>query len=244
MNVTKQEEANAMFDSGAKSFADSINQQIQENRYYRGYLFRDAVLKYVKPENHSLILDYGCGIGSITKLIAEKGYRVEAFDPSPAHIALAKSHNLPAEQVKFALLTDQGESLPEKRYDAIICSSVIEFIERPEALLAHLRKSLKPGGYLLISFANRLSLWRLYAKIRFGKNKHYHFQYNVWSAGEFVHLLKKVDFKKQGRIKYFDSIFERWRFTNFLNYSVFIGTLGLIVSRKDEKVNNDFIDSK
>ncbi len=235
MVETKQKEANAMFDSGAQSFADAIHQQMQENRYFRGYLFRDAVVKYVKPGNDSLILDYGCGIGSITKLVAEKSYRVEALDPSAAHVSIANSYNLPADQVKFALLTDQGESLPEARYDAIICSSVIEFVEKPEVLLSHLRNSLKPGGFLIISFANRLSLWRLYAKIRFGNSKHYQFQYNVWMPGEFVDLLKKVDFKKQGKIKYFDSIFEKWRLTNFLNYSVFIGTLGLIVSRKIER---------
>ena len=232
MTAERQEDVNAMFNREAKHFADSIQGQILDGKYYRGHLFETLLSEQLKPGADTLVLDYGCGVGSITKLIFDRGFRVEAYDPSSVNIDIAKAYRLPQERVSFHVLHDQGESLPDHRYEAVICSSVIEFVQDPDRLLAHFYRCLKPNGILLISFANKLSLWRLYAKIRFGKNEHYRFQNHVWTPVQFIRLLKKGGFMKTQSMSYFDSVFDKWKSMNFLNDIFFVGTLGLVVAKK------------
>ena len=233
MASDKQKVVNELFNREAENFANAISKQIDNKSYYRGYLFEAFLTKYIKPEDDAIVLDYGCGVGSITKLIYDRGFRIDGYDPSSENIRIASNYNLPPERVRFRLLSDHGESLQDEFYNAIICSSVIEFVEDPDRLLAHFYRSLKPRGILIISFANKRSLWRWYAKIRFKEKPHYQFQYHVTTQSEFKIFLNRAGFKQVGSVRYFDSAFEKWRVTNLLNYLPFIGTLGIVAARRE-----------
>jgi SAM-dependent methyltransferase len=90
-------------------------------------------------------LDFGAGTGPvIAKLLREKGYSVELYDP---------------------YFCDDPKTL-EKEYDFIVCCEVIEHFHYPAKEFRRLRSLLKPGGVLFCQTA-------LYSKETDFKNWYY-----------------------------------------------------------------------
>ena len=53
-----------------------------------------------------------------------------------------------------------AKGLPDGPFDAVLCLDVIEHMDDRPALLAEIRRILKPGGLLFISAPNRETSWR------------------------------------------------------------------------------------
>src|SRR6266436_1770540 len=85
---SKSELITQVFDETAVGFGRAIDKSIQKGRYLRGELFVSTTIDRVAPG--SFILDYGCGPGRISLMLARKGFRVHGLDPSPAMIAAAR----------------------------------------------------------------------------------------------------------------------------------------------------------
>src|SRR5215469_7809272 len=112
-----------IFDDTATGFAASTDAQIERGIYRRGQLFMSSARKWISPGGY--ILDYGCGPGRISRLIAQSGYSVLGVDPSVQMIERAKEQLLVRENLRFALLSNDW--LKRATYDGIVCSSVIEY---------------------------------------------------------------------------------------------------------------------
>jgi 2-polyprenyl-6-hydroxyphenyl methylase/3-demethylubiquinone-9 3-methyltransferase len=69
------------------------------------------------------------------------------------------------------------DALKNGAYDGVLCSSVVEYLDRPDVLLKEVARILSPGGVLVISLPPTLSVVRVLQKgIRafmtmFGKDK-------------------------------------------------------------------------
>jgi len=74
---------------------------------------------------------------------------------------LLETGAIPADRFTLELAGDghQGRFLAQ-RYDAIVCTGVLEYLSDPCALLGLLGKRLRGGGRLVVSFPNRLSVLR------------------------------------------------------------------------------------
>ena len=81
-----------LFDSMALDLTKNWDQQIAKGRYLRGELFLQAVKSFVQPGGY--ILDYGCGPGRISVILARNGFRVVGCDPTPDMLAMAKRQEL------------------------------------------------------------------------------------------------------------------------------------------------------
>jgi 2-polyprenyl-3-methyl-5-hydroxy-6-metoxy-1,4-benzoquinol methylase len=127
-----------LFDKSATAFAAQIDAQIAAGVYVRGRLFADSISRNVRPGGD--VLDYGCGPGRITRIIASRGYSVMGIDPSAPMIECAQSQPLGELAVRFSVCDDGGASLPDHAFDGIVCSSVIEFVPNATALLEELRR--------------------------------------------------------------------------------------------------------
>jgi SAM-dependent methyltransferase len=95
------------------------------------------------------ILDAGCGSGRDTRAFRERGFRVTAFDASPAIAALAEAYL----EMPVAVMRFQEIDWP-RRFDAIwACASLLHVsgAELP-AVMRRLAHALKPGGLLYASF--------------------------------------------------------------------------------------------
>ncbi len=101
------------------------------------------------PEGAQTILDFGCGAGDITAMLANKYPTVEGCDPSPAMLALAKD-SFPS--IPFfdwdgtTLLRDK-----HRYYDLIFAKLALHFIDDLGAVATQLFDVLRPGGSLVFS---------------------------------------------------------------------------------------------
>jgi 2-polyprenyl-3-methyl-5-hydroxy-6-metoxy-1,4-benzoquinol methylase len=228
--MSTQNTINQLFNENSKAFGDAIEQQFEAGTYKRGDVFVKKVIANVKKKD-AYILDYGCGTGRIDMMLGEKGYRVFGVDPAVEHISRATSLNhLP--NVSFEVLTDATIALPHC-FDVVISSSVFEFVPDVQQYIDDIKLLLKPGGILVISFPNKMSLWRWYAKIRFGKKyKHFQFQKNLFSKDEIRSLFQKNNFRPIGGVEYYESAFDH-KGLSFLNASRLFGTLFVLVFEKE-----------
>ncbi|HXJ51750.1 MAG TPA: class I SAM-dependent methyltransferase [Burkholderiales bacterium] len=133
---------------------------------YRSQRFKDRLSLFVEGVRASVapgatVLDYGCGTGRIALELARRAYRLEGVDGSSAMVEQA-TRNAAAEglsTVSFRAI-DPDTWHAGRRYDAVVCSSVIEYVPDDARLLQRLAEALAPGGALLISVPNRDSLAR------------------------------------------------------------------------------------
>ncbi|MDH0061490.1 class I SAM-dependent methyltransferase [Leclercia adecarboxylata] len=95
------------------------------------------------------VLDAGCGSGRDAKAFQEMGYRVEAFDASPAMVELAREHTgLPVKVMTFADVDWKEE------FDGIWCCASLLHVPAVElpGVMRRLADALKPDGVWYVSF--------------------------------------------------------------------------------------------
>ena len=100
----------------------------------------------------SRILDFGCGYGRSLGELFNAGYRnLIGFDFSPAMIAAARAR---FPEITFEELQSSTIPLPNESVDGDLLFSVLTCVPTDDgqrAILAELRRVLRPGGLLYIS---------------------------------------------------------------------------------------------
>lgn len=95
------------------------------------------------------LVEFGCGTGFYTQVLAERADSVVATDLSPGMLALAKNQ-VKAAHVTFQVEDCQKTSLPDGTFDTAFISLMIHFTE-PDKTLAEMHRILKPGGTLIVA---------------------------------------------------------------------------------------------
>jgi 2-polyprenyl-3-methyl-5-hydroxy-6-metoxy-1,4-benzoquinol methylase len=111
-------------------------------------------LMYLRGEHTGRLLEIGCGSGAFLNGMQQLGWEVEGIDTDPQAIEIARRN--------FSLNLRKG-SLSEQRYpsetfDAVVMCHVFEHVADPRALLSECHRILAPGGILVITTPNILSL--------------------------------------------------------------------------------------
>ncbi len=94
------------------------------------------------------VLEYGCGLGELTVVLARSGANVTTFDLSAESIEVARrraAHNGVAERITFVVAN--GEDLPfgDGRFDVAVGKAVLHHLE-PTLAARELARVLRPGG--------------------------------------------------------------------------------------------------
>jgi SAM-dependent methyltransferase len=110
------------------------------------------VLKKNNPQG-AWVLDVGCGNGVISRSLGAEGFNVYGIDISEKTIEKARALNI-YPNVKFEVISAEQLVANGERYDAVICSEVLEHLEDPLRLLGVLHQSIKPGGKLIVTVPN------------------------------------------------------------------------------------------
>ena len=119
--------------------------------------FREALQPKLSPE--SRVLDFGCGSGDLSNSIAGAGYRVVGMDQAQNMITRA-TERFSSDRVTFQWLggSYSGSSLPfpDEAFDAIICSSVLEYVDDLGCYLREFGRLCRPGGWLFATVPNMM----------------------------------------------------------------------------------------
>lgn len=111
------------------------------------------------PGSGAHFLDVGCGNGSFLAQMRSLGWEVCGVEPDPKSAGQARAAGL---DVRIGGLRESG--LPERSFDAVYLSHVIEHLHEPVETLRLCWKLLKPGGKIAIFTPNYNAAGRL----RFG----------------------------------------------------------------------------
>jgi len=122
------------------------SKQFEHEGYQQALLFS----KIVHPE--SLVIDYGCGIGRVSKYLKLWYEKVIGIDVSKEFIKKAKKQNRRIRGLSFYTVDEfSGRS---EVANLVICLMVLQHntsVNR-QKIIEHIHYLLKPGGMALISF--------------------------------------------------------------------------------------------
>ncbi len=131
------------------SFADAYSAENESNLFNR-YYERPAMLRLAGEVSGRRILDAGCGSGPLSAALRAKGAVVTGFDSSAAMVDLARQRLGEDAELDVA---DLAAPLPfaDSKFDDVVASLVLHYLEDWAGPLAELRRVLKSGGRLIVS---------------------------------------------------------------------------------------------
>ncbi len=114
---------------------------------FRGFKDMPKLEQKALQLSKGLVLDVGCGAGSHSLFLQEKGLDVHAIDISQGAVSVAKTRGV--------LQVNQKDILDEKNtYDTILLlmngTGIFQELSQVSKYLSHLKTLLKPGGQILI----------------------------------------------------------------------------------------------
>ncbi|HEX6843943.1 MAG TPA: methyltransferase domain-containing protein [Actinomycetota bacterium] len=110
-------------------------------------VYADFLLPHVSAGDH--VLDVGCGSGSISVGLARGVRRVTGIDPEDGFAdAREYARRVGLTNIEFRVGDVYLLDDPDGTYDACLCHSVLEALERPLDALREMRRVLRPGGVL------------------------------------------------------------------------------------------------
>jgi SAM-dependent methyltransferase len=98
------------------------------------------VVELLQPKAGERILDLGCGDGVLTEALRGMGCRVVGVDASSAQVEAARQRGLEASVVDGERLDFDGE------FDAVFSNAALHWMKNADAVIAGVRKALKPAG--------------------------------------------------------------------------------------------------
>ncbi|MEK7095293.1 MAG: class I SAM-dependent methyltransferase [Patescibacteria group bacterium] len=101
------------------------------------------------------LLDYGCGVGTLTYYFSRIFKESTGVDVSEKAISIAKESVSDVDQskstIKFLTVKNFKIKANKNKYDLIICSEVIEHVSNDRELIKKIFMYLKKGGMLFLS---------------------------------------------------------------------------------------------
>lgn len=125
-----------------------------------------AIARRIADEQVGSVLDWGAGLGQVSKLLADEGVDVTAFDYKPE----LESGVRPLEHYPELLVRTSPDPvvLPfgDSRFDAVLSCGVLEHVRDPDGSLEEIRRVLRPRGtFYLYNLPNRWAYTEKVARI-------------------------------------------------------------------------------
>ncbi|MEU6721349.1 methyltransferase domain-containing protein [Nonomuraea sp. NPDC046802] len=134
------------------SFAEAYSAET-ENSLVNAYYERPAMLALAGDVAGRRVLDAGCGSGTLSAALCDRGAVVTGIDASAGMLALARRRL--GDDVALHEV-DLGDLLPfdDGAFDDVVASLVLHYLEDWGPTLAELRRVLRPGGRLIASVSH------------------------------------------------------------------------------------------
>ena len=102
------------------------------------------------PAAPARVADLGCGTATLSVLLAEGGFTVDAVDFSPRMVALARAKAADEPAVTVVQGDAYDPPLPARDYDVVLSRHVLWAMPDPRVALDRWRRLLRPGGRLVL----------------------------------------------------------------------------------------------
>jgi trans-aconitate methyltransferase len=119
-----------------------------------------GILEKLAPVAGERILDLGCGDGSLTVRLIERGARVVGIDASPEMVTAARARGIDAHVMDATRLTFVTE------FDAVFSNAVLHWIHDQDAVLAGVARALVPGGRFVAEFGGHTNIASISVALR------------------------------------------------------------------------------
>ena len=129
-------------------------------RHHNAYVCAryDAVLSALGDVKGQLVLDLGGGDGALSYLIAQRGARVVTLDSSVDALRHAREQfRLRSGQASAVGAVAYSLPFPDAVFDAIVCSDVIEHVQRPDLLVGEALRTLRLGERIVLTTPLRVT---------------------------------------------------------------------------------------
>ena len=152
--------------------------------------------RHLRPE--MTVFEFGCGTGSTAIAHAPFVRHLQAIDVSARMLEIAGSRAATAGvgNVTFELADIDEFSAPEESFDVVLGLSILHLVEDREAVIAKVRRLLKPGGLFVTSTAclgDKLWFFKYIEPI--GRRLGLMPMVRVFTAGELLESLTAAGFK-------------------------------------------------
>lgn len=117
-------------------------------------LRRDRVLRLLADFHPGLLLEIGCGAGTLLHELSRRGFECEALETSTAAQEIAHYVNLGEASIHNA-----PQCHWEAKFDYLLSFEVLEHIEDDANALALWYSWLKPGGTMILSVPAHMKKW-------------------------------------------------------------------------------------
>jgi SAM-dependent methyltransferase len=159
----------------------------------------DLLIKKILPLD-GVVLDAGCGPGTISDLVLDlKNCNVVAIDGSEKMIRYCSEKHKGNPRISFSVkyIPEDLPGYPDNHFDAILSSSVIEYVDNIEENISQFLRILKRQGNLIISVPNRHSWFRKFERIDFkitGRPGYLRYSKNHFKVDQIKSLLEMNNF--------------------------------------------------
>lgn len=209
-NMNRSREVAKLFDNKSEVWSAKYKRDL----VHRLYAFESAIVKYVP--RRSRIADLGCGSAPLIIHLHPLGFKLSGLDISRKMVEVANSDLIASGisiVIEFGSLEDALRLLGYQ--EAIVCSSVLEYVDDLPRSLRSISNCLVGGGVAIVSIPNHVSLIRIFErnfmkiapiigklKIDFVQNylKYLHLSKNRPNHTEFVRLAQNSDLHLVERI--------------------------------------------
>lgn len=155
----------------------------------------ELVREYVSRHHigGGILVDAGCGQGMLYRFLADRFERYIGIDV----VNYGQYQDAPGAEFHKADLSCERTALPDNSADFVCCLETIEHVENPRALMRELVRLAKPGGGIIVTTPNQLSLMSKLGLVI--KNQFVHFQEGPGLYPSHLSALLEIDLIRMAR---------------------------------------------
>jgi 2-polyprenyl-3-methyl-5-hydroxy-6-metoxy-1,4-benzoquinol methylase len=110
-----------------------------------------SIASLLPRQKQMRILDAGCGTGFFSGRLADLGHDVTAIDISESGISKIRKERPGVRAEVRSVYDSLNDLVPDVGFDLILSSEVIEHLYSPREYLLNLARTLRPGGWIILT---------------------------------------------------------------------------------------------